>query len=69
MKNENLSASILMLKNKNRKMENFKEKTINKKLKNSEEVEELEFLIKSTKMKNKDTFTPEVLSKLDELSK
>lgn len=68
LKNNNLSAAILLLKKKNRQLENFKNNMINKKLKFSQERDELELLVESTKMKNKDTFIPEVLVKLGQFS-
>lgn len=63
-----LQATNQLMKKKIQQLENFKNKMMNKKLKFSKEVDELELLVASTKMKNKDTFTPEVLAKLRQLS-
>lgn len=64
-----LNATIRILKTKNQKLENLKKKIDNKKLKFSQDADELEKLVNSTGKKNKTTFTPEILVKLGELSK
>jgi len=46
----------------------FKKKIDNKKLKFSQDSDQLSKLIDSTKTKNKTTFNPEILAKLGELS-
>lgn len=69
LKIDSLSATNLFLKTKNRQLENYKSKMINKKLKFSQEVDELDRLVASTNIYNKDVYTPEILAKLDELSK
>lgn len=67
LKVKNLAATVRNLKTKNKQLENFKNKTLNKKLKFTEQVNELQRLVDSTKTKNKDTFSPEILAKLDQL--
>lgn len=69
LKNNEQSATVLLLKKKNRSLENFKDKMVKKKEKFSQEADELEWLAESTKMKNSETFNPEVLTKLGQFSK
>lgn len=69
LKNNDQSATILLLKKKNKSLENFKEKIIKKKEKLSRDADELERLAESVKIKNKDMYTAEVLAKLDLFSK
>ncbi len=68
LKNKAQSATILLLKKKNQSLENFNVKMDNKKLKSATECEELKMLIDSTKVKNKDIFTTEILTKLGQFS-
>lgn len=63
-----LNSTVGILKKKNKQLENWKSKTNNKKLKFSQEIDELELLADSVRTKNKHTFNPEVLAKLDKLS-
>lgn len=68
VKLENLNATIRILKSKNQKLENFKKKIDTKKMKFSQDSDELAKLVESTKTKNETTFNHEVLAKLGELS-
>lgn len=66
---ETLNATIRNLKKKNQQLENFKKKIDNKKLKFSQDSDELALLIESTEQTNEEVFTPEILAKLGELSR
>lgn len=66
---ETLNVTIRMLKKKNQQLENFKKKVDNKKLKFSQDSDELALLIDSTEQTNEEVFTPEILAKLGELSR
>lgn len=67
LKVDGLTKTIRCLKTANQKLENFKKKIDNKKLKYVREADELSLLVASTERKNKDTFNREVLAKLAEL--
>lgn len=69
MKLDSLNKTIKILKSKNQKLEDFKKKIENKKLKFLQDSDELALLVKSTETTNGTTFTPEVLAKLGQLSK
>lgn len=69
LKINSLSATVLLLKKKNTQLENSKKRMIDSKLKSSKEIDELNRLAESTNTKNKYVYTPEILSKLAELSK
>lgn len=66
---DGLNATIRSLKVKNQKLENFKKKIDNKKLKFCQDSNELALLVKSTEQTNEEIFTPEILAALGELSK
>lgn len=68
LKNDKQSTTIQLLRKQNRQLETFKDKMTKKKLKFSHEADELGALIESTKLKNKNVFTPEILCKLAEFS-
>ncbi len=68
LKVNNLSATILLLKKKIRKLESNDEKTTKQKSKVERQVDELTLLVDSTKIKNKNTFNAEVLAKLNTFS-
>lgn len=68
IKINNLNATLLIMKKNNRKLENIIEKMNKQKLKHEQDVDELAALVDSTKMKNKDTFTPDVLVQLQRYS-
>ncbi len=67
MKVANLNNTIGNFKKQCQRLENFKNKMESKKLKFSKELDEIELLADSTRIKNKHTFTPEVLGKLRQL--
>lgn len=64
----NLTADIRLLKKKNQQLENFRKKINNKDLRKHQEYEELEWLVALSTKKNKETFNPEMLAKLDALA-
>lgn len=69
LKISSLSSTVVFLKRKNKQLENWKEKMINNRLRSLQDISELNHLAESTEGKNKDIYTPEILAKLDELSK
>ncbi len=69
VKNNALSATILILKKKNRSLEIDQQKMVNKKERYFQAAGELEWLAESSKIKNSDMFTPEVLFKISQFSK
>lgn len=64
-----LSSTVVFLKRKINQLENYKKKMINIRLQSLHDINELNRLAELTESKNKDIYTPEILAKLDELSK
>lgn len=69
LKMNTLNATIAILKQKNKRLENFRIKVDAKKAKFCEDSEELARLVDSTLKKNKHTFNPEALTMLGSLKK
>lgn len=68
-KMETLNATIRVLKTKNQRLEDFKQKVDKKKLKFSQDADELALLIDSTEQTNEEVFTLKILAELGELSR
>lgn len=64
-----INATVAALKRKNKQLENFRNKIEKKKSKFFRDSEELERLVDSSKKKNRDIFTPEVLAMIGNLAK
>lgn len=69
LKISSLSSTVVFMKRKNNQLENWKKKMSNNRLRSLQDINELNRLAESTESKNKDIYTPEILAKLDELSK
>lgn len=68
IKVDRLNETVRVLKAKNKSLESFKRKIDNKKLEFGQNSAELKNLLALTEKKNRTTYTPEILSKLGELS-